>query len=82
MLIFVCSVALNFLEAASVCTVWEWWDRNGLSGSDLDAWILSIALLNLMVMLLSGFRSFWSVSMSFLSILVVLSSACSMLYNK
>ena len=55
-------------------------DGNSLSGSDFDVWTSSKALLNLMILLV-GCRSFWSISMSFLSIPVVLSSACSVLYT-
>jgi hypothetical protein len=57
-------------------------DGNGLLGSDLDAWTLSKALLNLMMML-GGFRSsLWSIFMSFLLlILIFLSSDCSVVYT-
>jgi len=51
-----------------------------MSGSDLDVWTSSKALLNFM-MLLGGCQSFWSIYMSFLSVPVVLSSACSVLYT-
>ena len=80
---------MNFLSVplvlSSVCssvlyTVYVWCNGKGLSGSDLDAWTLSKALLNVM-MLLGGCQSFWSISVSFLSGPVVLSSACSVLYT-
>ena len=52
----------------SVCTVYVRWDGNSLFGSDLDAWALSKAFLNLMMLLLGVFWQFCSISMSFLSI--------------
>ena len=48
--------------------------------SDLDARTLSEASLKLM-MLLGGFRSLWSISISFLSIFEILSSVCSSVYT-
>jgi hypothetical protein len=43
--------------------------------------IVSLALLNLMMLLGGGCQSFWTISMSLLSVAVVLSSVCSVLYT-
>ena len=64
-------VVLSSACSSVLFALYVWCNGNNLSGSDLDAWTSSKALLNVM-MLLGGCQSFWSISMSFLSIPVVL----------
>ena len=80
---FAWSISICFLSVivllssvcCSVCTEQVRWDGNGLSGSDLDVWTSSIALLNLL-MLFGGSQSFWCISMCYLSNFMLLSSVC------